>query len=126
MLHHIALTVNDFEEIENFYEDVLLLTIHHQFSVSEEISRGLFNIMASADVYMMERQDVRFEIFISEKREKRAFSHVCLVYREAKQVYKKAVEIGYQVRVKQNPKGETYFIRDKSGNMFEIKELIES
>lgn len=33
MLHHIALTVTDPEEIRNFYEEVLLFSLRYKFSL---------------------------------------------------------------------------------------------
>jgi len=41
MLQHIALTVNDSEEIENFYKEVLLFNMHRKFSVNGE-TRQIF------------------------------------------------------------------------------------
>jgi len=56
MLQHIALTVNDSEEIENFYEDVLLFTLKHIFSVDDELCEKLFNVPERTDVYVMRSQ----------------------------------------------------------------------
>jgi catechol 2,3-dioxygenase-like lactoylglutathione lyase family enzyme len=53
MLQHIALTVNDSEEIENFYEDVLLFTLKHKFTVNDKLSETVFNVREETDVYVM-------------------------------------------------------------------------
>ena len=125
MLQHIALTVNDSEEIENFYEEVLLFSIQRKFSVNGEIIRQIFNIEAATDVYMMGHHNIHFEIFISSKKERKLFSHVCLAYRKAELTYNTAKKLGYKAIIKNNPDNDTYFIWDKSGNMFEIKEITE-
>lgn len=121
VLQHIALTINDSEEIENFYESILLFSLKHKFSVNGEIIRQIFNTGETVDVYMMEHQDTHLEIFLSPKKERKVFSHICLAYWNAEIYYNKAVEIGYKALVKKNPVNDTYFIWDKSGNMFEIK-----
>jgi hypothetical protein len=41
-------------------------------------------------------------------------------------IYNKAVEFGYKTFVKRNPTNATYFIWDKSGNLYEIKETEDS
>lgn len=125
MLQHVALTVNDSEEIENFYEEVLLFKVHHKFSVNNEITRQIFSVEGLTDVYVMNHQDIQFEIFISPRKERKVFSHICLAYLKAEITYTKATELGYRALVKNNPVNDTYFIWDKSGNMFEIKEITE-
>jgi len=125
MLHHIALTINDSEEIENFYENILLFSLKHKFTMNGEIARQVFNIEETVDVYMMGYHNTELEIFLSPKKERKVFSHICLVYWKAEITYNKAVEQGYKALVKKNPVNDTYFIWDKSGNMYEIKELQE-
>lgn len=125
MLQHIALTVNDSEEIENFYEKVLLFNMKYKFSVNGEVTRQIFNVEGLTDVYAMNHQDVQFEIFISLRKEKKVFSHVCLAYWKAELTYNNAKKLGYKAIIKNNPDNDTYFIWDKSGNMFEIKEITQ-
>lgn len=71
----------------------------------------------------MNKSSFIFEIFISASKEKKVFSHVCFAYRNAEITYKKAIELGYKTFIKKNPNSKTYFIWDRSGNMFEIKEI---
>jgi extradiol dioxygenase family protein len=125
MLQHIALTINDSEEIENFYENLLLFSLKHKFSVNKEITRQVFNIEKTVDVYLMGHHDTQLELFLSPKKERKLFSHICLAFWKAEIVYEKAIKLGYKALVKKNPDSDTYFIWDKSGNMFEIKEITE-
>lgn len=121
MLQHIALTVYDSEEIENFYEKVFQFNKKHHHSIDGKVIRQIFNINGTTEVYIMEHHHVQFEIFISQNKEKKVFSHVCLAFRNAEVIYNNALKQGYKVIVKSNPNSNTYFIWDKSGNMFEIK-----
>jgi catechol 2,3-dioxygenase-like lactoylglutathione lyase family enzyme len=123
MLQHIALTVNDSEEIENFFKEVLLFNLKHKFSMKEEITHQIFDIEGSTDVYVMGHDDTVLEIFISPMKETKVFSHVCFAFSNAETIYKKASDLGYKTFIKENPNSNTYFIWDRSGNMFEIKEI---
>jgi catechol 2,3-dioxygenase-like lactoylglutathione lyase family enzyme len=125
LLQHIALTINDSKEIESFYEGVLKFSLKHKFFLREDIVMQIFHIKGNADVYAMSHQDIHLEIFLSPRREKKIFSHICLAYREAADIYNRALEAGYDGIIKSNPGHDTFFIRDKSGNMFEIKEITE-
>jgi len=123
MLKHIALTINDSEEIERFYIEILQFAIKNKFTVNEKITRQVFNLNGCADVYLMVYEDIVFEVFISSKRERKVFSHIALAYPDAEIIYNKAIQSGYKGLVRSNSDNCTFFIRDKSANMFEIKEL---
>lgn len=121
MLLHVAITIQSSKEIENFYKKILLFTVQRKFSLNKETSQKIFNTEEVVDVYLMEHQSVQFEIFVSRKKEKKLFSHVCLAYRQTNTIYEKAIKLGYETQIKRNKENNTYFIWDKSGNMFEIK-----
>ena len=125
MIQHIALTINDSAEIKNFYENILLFSLKHKSTVNGEITRQVFNNGETVDVFMMEHLGIQLEIFLSPKKERKIFSHICLAYKKAEIIYSKTVKLGYKALVKKNPVSDTYFIWDKSGNMFEIKEIIK-
>lgn len=121
MLQHVALTVNDSEEIEKFYEDVLLFRHGYKFSLKDKIAREIFNVTGTTDVYKMVQMDVQLEIFLSSKKENKVFSHICLAYPDPEKIYHKAVDRGCKTFVKKNPVKNTFFIWDQSGNLFELK-----
>jgi catechol 2,3-dioxygenase-like lactoylglutathione lyase family enzyme len=123
MLKHVALSVTDSEEIENFYEEVLIFRMKHKFTLNSYLSQKIFNVNTLTDVYVLRRQDLEFEIFISLKKEKRVFSHICLSYQNPEIVYENALKSGYKTITKDGANHCTWFIWDKSGNMFEIKEI---
>ncbi len=123
MLLHVAITIHYPKEIEDFYKKVLHFTVQRKFSLNKETSQKIFNSEEVVDVYLMEHQSVQFEIFISCKKEQKLFSHVCLAYRQTTTIYERANKAEYKTLIKKNEENDTYFIWDKSGNMFEIKEI---
>lgn len=121
-LQHIGLSVNNFNEINNFFKEILHFNLHHTFSINEEITHHIFQINEKVDVYVMEHQNVEFELFVSTNNERKVFSHVCLAYPNAETIFKSAIEAGYRSVIRHGKMNDTYFIWDESGNMFEIKE----
>ena len=51
MLQHIALTVNDLKEIENFFENILLFTIKHKFSMIDAVSKQILSPLRKGTFY---------------------------------------------------------------------------
>lgn len=75
-----------------------------------EITRQVFNIEKTVDVNLMGYHDTQLELFLSPKKERKLFSHICLAYLKAEIAYEKAIILGYKALVKKNPVSDTYFI----------------
>jgi len=123
-LNHVAFSVNDSEEIENFYEDILGFSLQRKFLMDAGISLKFFGKEKEIDVYFMEKDDVGLEIFLYPEKGRKTFPHLCLDYPNSSTVFYEARKLGYKTEIKINPgRSDTYFIWDRSGNMFELKEL---
>jgi len=59
------------------------------------------------------------------REKKPRYSHIFVSAILKQKLFIKAVKSNYKVLVKRNPVNDTYFISDKSGNVFEIKEIQE-
>jgi catechol 2,3-dioxygenase-like lactoylglutathione lyase family enzyme len=125
MIQHIGLTVANVSELKEFYEKVLLLTPQYQFKVDKSIASNIFGVEKEIDVFMMSYQGMSFEIFIDDDICSSSFAHVCLTYKQSELLFSRAQASGYRAIKKTSRNGYTYFIWDKSGNIFEIKEIIE-
>ncbi|MCK9326375.1 MAG: VOC family protein [Bacteroidales bacterium] len=124
-LKHIGLSVNDSEEIENFYEDILGFSLQRKFLMAADITSTFFGIARDIDVYFMEKDHIGLEIFLYPEKGKKVFPHQCLEFAGCHDAYTKAQERNYKTEVKINPgRSNTFFIWDKSGNMFELKEAM--
>jgi catechol 2,3-dioxygenase-like lactoylglutathione lyase family enzyme len=123
-LNHVALSVNDSEEIENFYEDILGFSLQRKFLMDAGISLKFFGKEKEIDVYFMKKDDVGLEIFLYPEKGKKTFPHLCLEYHNSNTIFDNARKLGCKTKIKINPgRSDTYFIWDRSGNMFELKEL---
>lgn len=118
-----AFSVNDSEEIENFYEDILGFSLKRKFLMDAGISAKFFGVNKEIDVYFMEKDDVGFEIFLHPEKGKKVFPHLCLEYPNCSAIYSGAQKQSYKTEIKINlGRNDTYFVWDKSGNMFELKD----
>ncbi|WP_372947779.1 VOC family protein [Mariniphaga sp.] len=122
-LNHAAFSVNDSEEIENFYEDILGFRLQRKFLMDAAITSKFFGVNKNIEVYFLEKNSIGLEIFLYPEKRVKIFPHLCFEYFGCKVIYFKAQQRGYKTVVKINSGGNnTFFIWDKSGNMFELKE----
>jgi len=122
MVDHIGLAVNYQEDIKDFYQDVLNFSEDYKFSIDSSITGEIFNIIEPVEVKVLCRDDTKLELFLTGRKEHKIFSHICLYCRDADDIYKRSEKGGFRSIVKKGKDKNTYFIRDKSGNMFEVKE----
>lgn len=109
--NHVALPINDSEEIENFYVDILGFNLKLKFLMDAGISSKFFGINNKIDVYFMGKDDVDLEIFLYPEKQKKIFPHLCLEYPNYSVIYSRAKKQNYKTEVKINPgRNDTYFI----------------
>jgi len=122
IFNHVAVTINDLSEIKNFYVDILGLEIIKKFTLSKDISNKIFNIEKETEVTVIGKDDFSMEIFKSNKTYHYDFQHVCIIVNNRKQVIKKAHENNYPCTIIKRDTSDAVFIKDKSNNLFEIKQ----
>lgn len=122
LLNHVALQCNDTERAETFFTEVLGLPIKKKFTVSRELSEAIFGIDESVDVEVYDNNETRFEIFITQTEEKRGYGHVCIEIDNKKEFIDRCKQHGIKPMVITKGGKNLLFVRDFSGNLFEIKE----
>jgi len=120
MLHHIALSIKR-SDLKAFYIKLLGgKVIDYNTLVSEQMYR-IFNIPQAVEVYYVEIDQTIFELFIHDTPLPVTYNHHCLVKTDAADVFQKAYKKHYPVYRRAVKTKETFFIRDKNGNLFELK-----
>jgi len=119
---HIALSVSDQEEIENFYTNVLGMKQIKNFALRKDLSTKVFGINKETNVFHLQKDRIVFEIFVTTGYRKKAFDHVCISIKNREDFLNKALLHGYKVIRIERELFDLIFIRDKDGNTFEIKE----
>ncbi|MCK5259295.1 MAG: VOC family protein [Thermoplasmatales archaeon] len=122
LLNHVALQCNDKEKAETFFTEVLELPIKKKFTVSRELSEAIFGIDESVDVEVYDNNETRFEIFITQTEEKRGYGHVCIEIDNKKEFIDRCKQYGIKPMFITKGGKNLLFVRDFSGNLFEIKE----
>ena len=122
-LNHIALSVTSHQEITNFYQDILGFQTMRVFDLKEELSEKIFGIPADVAIAVLTRDELSLEIFISNAPTKHGFGHVCLNVEKRDEIIKKAKAMNYKVVNVDRGSYDLVFIKDKNGNLFELKEI---
>jgi len=122
-LQHIALNIVDIEEINNFFIDVLEMKTVKSFVLKHSLAQKIFNIHKETTVYILQKNNLFFELFVSNEKLKQGFNHICISLKNREELINKSKAAHYEhIRIKREY-SDLLFIKDKSGNVFEIKEI---
>ena len=121
-LEHIALTIVDQADIESFYQNILGTSVISNFVLEKDLARQIFEINRDTPVFLMKNDNLLLELFISPERNQQDFKHICISIENRKELAEKAIQDGYECIQLRREKSELIFIKDRSGNIFEIKE----
>ena len=122
-LEHIALNILHPQEIENFYQNILGMTIIKNFTIGKDLAEQFFNISKDTLVYLMQKDDLLLELFVNERNIGSDFNHICITVTDREKIVKNANNNSYKCIRRKRDFSDQIFISDKSGNIFEIKEI---
>ena len=120
-LEHIAITINLSDEIINFYERILGMEQERNFVLDKTLSTKIFGVNGNLPVYLMKREDFVLEIFIY-KQNLQSVNHLCIFVENRENLIKEVQKKGYETIIIEREQPDLVFIKDKSGNIFEIKQ----
>ncbi len=121
-LNHVALTISKPGEIGDFYHDILGMEEIKRVTLKKELSGKIFSIEHDTKVVLMKKDNLVFELFLWNYKEKDSYDHICISFKNREAIITKALQKLYNVIRIEREKFDLIFIRDKSGNIFEIKE----
>jgi len=122
MFEHIGITINEESDIQAFYKDLLGLKEINKFDLYEDLSEKIFGISSTVSVRYFSSDDLGIELFLTEKEQKAVYNHICISVKNRDNIIKKATSMGFPVTtIKRESKDYLLFIKDNSGNIFEIK-----
>ena len=122
-LEHIALSISDYEEIDKFYTNILGMKQIKNFVLRKELAANIFEINEEITVFLLQKDKVIFEIFITTEYRKKAFDHICISIKNREKFIDKVLLNGYNVIRIEREIFDLIFVKDKDGNVFEIKEM---
>ena len=121
-LEHIALTISNPAEINDFYQDILGMKQEKTFILNKVLADKIFGIPKETSVFFMQKDNLFLEIFILTGSQKQRFNHICLSIKNREMLVEKVCKRNYKcIRIERDT-FDIIFIKDKYGNTFEIKE----
>jgi len=124
-LEHIALTVADYHEIEQFYHEILGLREIKRFTLNKTLSRDIFSIEKETAVFQLQKDKLLLEIFLTPEKRDPGFNHICISTNNREEIVKKATQHSYKCVLLKREYSDLIFIADHSGNIFEVKQSNE-
>ena len=122
MLEHIGITINKESDIEAFYKDLLGMKEAHKFDLYKDLSEKIFGISNAVSVTYLSSDDLFLELFLTDRKQEPVYNHICISVLNRDSLIKKAKSVGFPVtQIKRESRDDLLFIRDNSGNVFEIK-----
>ena len=122
-LEHIAISVKDASEIEAFFKGLLKMEEVRTFVLKEELSNRIFGISKETKVVLLQKGELVFEIFLLNEPLKKSFNHVCIAVDDREKLIETSMQNNYEVIRIERDYSDLIFIKDHSGNIFEIKEV---
>jgi len=122
MLEHIGITINEENDIQAFYRDLLELKEIKKFDLDKDLSEKLFGISDTVSVTLFSSDGLLMELFLTDRKQDPVYNHICISVRDRDDFIKKAESAGFSViNAERGSKEDLVFIKDNSGNIFEIK-----
>ncbi len=119
---HYALAISSLDEIKNFYEQVLNFKYLYDFTIAKELASKIFGVARSSQVVVVERDNIRLELFIDDTAVVGTYNHLCITVDCFTTLCQQAQKSDYQVMmIERAGRLPMAFISDKNGNKFEIK-----
>jgi len=122
MLKHVALHNEDREKAKTFFTKIFGLSFKKTFNLNKQLTNKIFGINEDVTVDVYANEKIYLEIFITDLKTNHGFQHVCIKVENKKEFIKQCKK--YDIKPILIKKGEKtlLFIRDYSGNLFEIIE----
>jgi catechol 2,3-dioxygenase-like lactoylglutathione lyase family enzyme len=121
-LEHIAIAVTNPSEIEIFYKGLLGMEEVRSFILNEKLSQKIFSIPKETPVTLLQKDDLVLEIFLLDEPLKKGYNHICIAVDEREKLVKAAARKKFEVAKIERELSDLIFIKDHSGNIFEVKE----
>lgn len=123
VLHHVALQYQNKKQAEIFFIEILGLRFVKSFNVNSNLSNKIFGTIENVEVLVYENDDTRFEAFITKQtKPNRGYDHSCMLVENHQEFINRCKKHGIQPNIVNKDGRKLVFIKDFSGNLFEIKE----
>lgn len=124
MLRHIGLQIHEETEAKEFYENILSFKEVNRFILHSKTAKQVFNSEKEIEVIRIKKFDILIELFICPETSNANMAHLAFEFWKADDIISKAEKSSYPVIIFEKPSGsKARYIKDKAGNIFEIKDI---
>ncbi|NLC49910.1 MAG: VOC family protein [Bacteroidales bacterium] len=121
-LKHIALNIQQEEELVDFYEKILGFHFIRKYELSAEFANKLFGIDKKINVFIYSNFTIYLELFVFPQKINQGFAHICTEMEDRDIVADRCKKAGYPIiKIEREEKEDLLFIMDKAENKFELK-----
>jgi len=122
-LNHIGINIQRKEELVDFYQNILGFHLKYQFDLNPVMASKIFGVEKQAEVFLHSNKNIHLELFVYPEQSVQGFAHICIEVTDREIIARKCENAGYPItRIQRNDKPDILFIRNKAGNIFELKE----
>jgi hypothetical protein len=121
-LQHIAINYKDKLKADIFFTKVLNLKLLKSSILNPNLAKQIFNIYQQVDVLVYGNNLTIFEVFITQKEIMHIFDHICIKINNRKEFINKCKKYGLKPYQIDKEEKKLLFVKDFSGNLFEILE----
>ncbi|MBU0710776.1 VOC family protein [bacterium] len=119
---HFGLTITDKADIREFYQDILGMEIQKEFTLNGELAEQIFQQDHDIQVVAGTIGNLSVELFLADEKPDSVWEHICFVSENRPALITACRAKKYPVTVIEREPFDIVFIKDKSGNLFEIKQ----
>lgn len=98
------------------------LPLTKKFELKGDLSKAIFNINENVDILVYDNKETRFEVFIGEVGKKHGYEHTCIEVDNKDEFLKRCSKYNIEPLTINKDGKDLLFVRDFSGNLFEVKE----
>ncbi len=122
-LNHIGLNIASVSEVQDFYQEILGLFSERDFAINQQIAQAFFGIDSETHAFIVRNEDLTLELFVYGKPISLGYAHLCVEVPDREKAVRKCVVKGYQVMRMKRENDDLLFVKDKAGNVFELKNI---
>ena len=121
-IHHVALQCSDRGRAELFFDAILGIPRQRSFALSAALSDAIFGVREAVEVDVYDNGSARFEIFTAPDAGASPFAHTCIEVDDRQQCIARCRQHGIEPSIIREEGKDLLFVRDFSGNLFEVKQ----
>jgi len=121
-VNHIAIQVKNKKD-ELFFTEILGMEKVGNFKIAPHLSEAIFKKKRTVEVTIFVKDNFKIELFITGRRVVPSFNHICLEIPDRKSFIERCKKYGIEIILVKRKGKESLFVRDFSGNLFEIKQV---